>query len=199
MTAALHLIKDSTSTGMKLQASFLRSPNSMIIDGHTCPDLCVLRNEREGEGKLAQIVVLCHMIHRGAAISIKGSTCTIQQLDACRDHYTPLDETAIPTGEIAPVAGTPFDFSEEHSIRETIDQVAGGYDHNYVLFGMGRQAKFIVKNGAASNTYAPYCPKSNLLTVSMIALHCTQVSVCLKSDMLKSTGQRPTHYHHICD
>ncbi|KAK9909437.1 hypothetical protein WJX75_002259 [Coccomyxa subellipsoidea] len=68
------------------------------------------------------------------------------------DHYTPLEETAIPTGEIAPVAGTPFDFSDEHTIRESIGQVPGGYDHNYVLFGMARQAKFIVKNGAASNT-----------------------------------------------
>ncbi|CAL8467654.1 g7192 [Coccomyxa elongata] len=67
------------------------------------------------------------------------------------DHYTPLDETAVPTGEIVSVVGTPFDFTEEHSIRESIGQVPGGYDHNYVLFGMGRQAKFIVKNGAASN------------------------------------------------
>lgn len=72
-----------------------------------------------------------------------------------RDHYTPLDETAVPTGEIVPVGGTPFDFTEEHSIRESIGQVPGGYDHNYVLFGMGRQAKFIVKNGAASNMCDP--------------------------------------------
>ena len=73
----------------------------------------------------------------------------------CRDHYTPLDDTAIPTGEIAPVAGTPFDFTEAHSIRDAVGQVPGGIDHNYVLFGMGRQAKFIVKAGAASNTCAP--------------------------------------------
>lgn len=72
-----------------------------------------------------------------------------------RDHYTPLDETAVPTGEIVSVVGTPFDFTEEHSIRESIGQVPGGYDHNYVLFGMGRQAKFIVKNGAASNMCDP--------------------------------------------
>jgi aldose 1-epimerase len=75
-----------------------------------------------------------------------------------RDHYTPLDDSAIPTGEIAPVAGTPFDFSEAHRIGDAISQVPGGYDHNYVLFGMGRQAKFIVKAGAASST----CARSNL-------------------------------------
>jgi hypothetical protein len=83
-----------------------------------------------------------------------------------RDHYTPLEETAIPTGEIAPVAGTPFDFSDEHTIRESIGQVPGGYDHNYVLFGMARQAKFIVKNGAASNTCAP--PYTDMLPIPCI-------------------------------
>ena len=82
----------------------------------------------------------------------KGPPCDWR----CRDHYTPLDETAIPTGEIAPVAGTPFDFAEAHRIGDAIGQVPGGYDHNYVLFGMGRQAKFIVKAGAASNTCAHF-------------------------------------------
>jgi aldose 1-epimerase len=52
------------------------------------------------------------------------------------DHYTPVDETSIPTGEIAPVKGTPFDFTTPHKIGERIDQTPGkpnGYDHNYVL------------------------------------------------------------------
>ena len=69
-----------------------------------------------------------------------------------RDHYTPQNESQVPTGETAPVAGTPFDFTEEHPIRDRFSEVPGGYDHSYVLFGMGRQAKFIVKNGAASNS-----------------------------------------------
>jgi len=52
------------------------------------------------------------------------------------DYYTPVDETSIPTGEIAPVKGTPFDFTTPHRIGERIDQTPGkpnGYDHNYVL------------------------------------------------------------------
>jgi len=55
-------------------------------------------------------------------------------------HYTPVNEHLIPTGEIAPVAGTPFDFTEAHIIGERIDQpgnaqlaFAGGYDHNFVI------------------------------------------------------------------
>lgn len=53
------------------------------------------------------------------------------------DTYTPVDETLIPTGEIAPVEGTPFDFREFHAIGERVEQLndkpGKGYDHNYVL------------------------------------------------------------------
>ncbi|PKU78150.1 aldose 1-epimerase [Dendrobium catenatum] len=48
-------------------------------------------------------------------------------------HITPVDHNSIPTGEIAPVKNTPFDFTQENKIGSTIDQVPGGYDHNYVL------------------------------------------------------------------
>jgi len=53
--------------------------------------------------------------------------------------YTPTDNTAIPTGEIASVAGTPFDFRTSTPIGARIqadDQQVRpfrGYDHNYVL------------------------------------------------------------------
>jgi len=54
------------------------------------------------------------------------------------DHYLPTDNTLIPTGELAPVAGTPFDFRTPHRIGDRIhlvegDHFAGGYDHCYVL------------------------------------------------------------------
>lgn len=53
------------------------------------------------------------------------------------DHYTPVDDTLIPTGEIAPVAGTAFDFRKFHAIGERVaelnDKPGGGYDHNFVL------------------------------------------------------------------
>ncbi len=48
-------------------------------------------------------------------------------------HYTPTDKTLIPTGEIAPVKGTPFDFTSSTAIGSRIDQLDGGYDLNYVL------------------------------------------------------------------
>ena len=54
-------------------------------------------------------------------------------------NYTPVDASLIPTGEIAPVAGTPMDFTTPHPIGERIrddfDQlvIGRGYDHNFVL------------------------------------------------------------------
>jgi aldose 1-epimerase len=55
------------------------------------------------------------------------------ELTIFAEHYTPVDETLIPTGEIREVKNTPFDFTRAHKIGERIDQVAGGYDHNYVI------------------------------------------------------------------
>jgi len=49
------------------------------------------------------------------------------------DHYTPVDSTLIPTGEIKPVKGTAFDFTIAKTIGKEIDLVKGGYDHNWVL------------------------------------------------------------------
>jgi aldose 1-epimerase len=54
-------------------------------------------------------------------------------------NYTPVDASLIPTGEIAPVAGTPMDFTTPHPIgeriRDSFEQLVlgRGYDHNFVL------------------------------------------------------------------
>lgn len=62
-----------------------------------------------------------------------------QQVWMDADAYTPGDETSVPTGEIAPVKGTPMDFTEMKAIGQEIDadfeqlKLAGGYDHNWVL------------------------------------------------------------------
>ncbi len=55
------------------------------------------------------------------------------------DKYTPVDAGLIPTGVLAPVEGTPFDFRKSTVIGARINdnneqlKIAGGYDHNWVL------------------------------------------------------------------
>lgn len=53
------------------------------------------------------------------------------------DHYLVVDETLIPIGEIAPVAGTALDFRDYHPVGERIHQFPAtkGYDHCYVVNG----------------------------------------------------------------
>ncbi len=52
---------------------------------------------------------------------------------AC-DRYLPVDSALIPTGEVLPVAGTPFDFNVAKPIGRDIAKVpGGGYDHCLVL------------------------------------------------------------------
>ncbi|MGE5424794.1 MAG: aldose epimerase family protein [Syntrophothermus sp.] len=48
-------------------------------------------------------------------------------------RYTPVNDELIPTGELAPVEGTPMDFRQPVAVGARISQVKGGYDHNYVL------------------------------------------------------------------
>jgi aldose 1-epimerase len=57
-------------------------------------------------------------------------------------RYTPTDAELIPTGQLAPVQGTPLDFTAPTPIGARLAQLKprpGGYDHNYVLPPPGQQ------------------------------------------------------------
>ena len=76
-------------------------------------------------------------------------------------NYTPVDDTYMTTGEIAPVAGTPMDFTKSKRIGDDIgntdfEQIANGngYDHNWVL-DCG-----VYDNDAAAELY---CPESGIV------------------------------------
>jgi len=62
-----------------------------------------------------------------------------QKVTIDADNYTPTDPTQIPTGQIAPVRGTPFDFTSPTAIGARINANdpqllrAHGYDHNWVI------------------------------------------------------------------
>jgi aldose 1-epimerase len=64
-----------------------------------------------------------------------------QRLTLYADNYTPVDTAMVPTGKVASVAGTPYDFARETTIGEHAAQDdpqlkrIGGFDHNWVLRG----------------------------------------------------------------
>lgn len=72
-------------------------------------------------------------------------------------RYTPVVQGSIPTGEIAAVAGTPMDFTEEKTVGQDINadfeqlKLTGGFDHNWVLDGWdGTLRLFAVVKGPKS-------------------------------------------------
>ncbi len=76
----------------------------------------------------------CFNLTGGTAADILGHVLWINA-----DLMTPVDETLIPTGELVPVAGSPFDFRTPTVIGDRIAdddeqlRFARGFDHNFVL------------------------------------------------------------------
>lgn len=70
-----------------------------------------------------------------------SGTALKHELQIEADHYTPVDATAIPTGELRPVQGTPFDFRRPTPVGARVRAndpqllIGRGYDHNWALRG----------------------------------------------------------------
>ncbi|QJR81273.1 galactose mutarotase [Alteromonas pelagimontana] len=68
-----------------------------------------------------------------------GGSILDHELMLNAEGFTPVNETLIPTGEVRPVKGTPFDFTQAKPIGRDIDadnqqlKFGKGYDHNFVL------------------------------------------------------------------
>lgn len=92
-----------------------------------------------------------------------------QKLQLFADAYTPDEDShSIPTGEIAPVAGTPMDFTTMKPIGQDINadfeqlHFTGGYDHNYVLSDKPGTMRQMAKaecdaSGIAMDAYTECC------------------------------------------
>ena len=85
-----------------------------------------------------------------------SGTILNHELTINADHFTPVDDTLIPTGKIDPVAGTELDFRSSHVIGTRIpDKIATktedaktptlGYDHNFVLNGNAGQQRMAAR------------------------------------------------------
>lgn len=73
------------------------------------------------------------------------------QMTINADRFTPVDSTLIPTGELRPVKGTPFDFTKPAEIGARVNQdeeqlkFGQGYDHNFVLNGQAGTLRLAAK------------------------------------------------------
>jgi len=114
-------------------------PGNLSIEViYTLSDDNELRIEYTGETDEATHVNLTHHSFFNLQGAGKGSINN-HELFINADYYTPIDSSIIPTGEIAPVEGTPLDFTRQTAIGDRLsddfDQLrfASGYDHNWVL------------------------------------------------------------------
>jgi len=94
-----------------------------------------------------------------------SGTILNHSLQLYADNFTPVDQGLIPTGELVNVEGTPFDFTDFHTIGERIQaddqqlKFGEGYDHNFILNGtkvkgMNHAAKIIGdKSGIMMDVY----------------------------------------------
>lgn len=117
-----------------------------------------LRIYYHAESDATTIVNLTH--HSYFNLNGEGSgTIEDHMLMINADSITPVDRTLIPTGEIVPVEGTPFDFRKSTRIGERINEdneqlkIAGGYDHNWV----------INRNGGVAVAAELYSPESGIV------------------------------------
>ena len=78
---------------------------------------------------------------------VGSGTILNEEIMIAADKFTPTDKGLIPTGELAPVEGTPMDFRKATAIGKRINddfeplKLAGGYDHNWVLRGANGEIK----------------------------------------------------------
>lgn len=78
-------------------------------------------------------VNLTHHSYFNLAGADSGESIADTIVEIRANKYTPVNENLIPTGELADVKNTPFDFTKPKAIGKDIGKITDGYDHNYIV------------------------------------------------------------------
>jgi aldose 1-epimerase len=123
-------------------------------------------------------------------------------LEINADHYTPVDHDLIPTGAVAPVAGTPLDFRKATRVGAHIDDeheqlaIGGGYDHNLVLNGpRGKEAGFAARvfepeSGRVMEVHTSE-PGIQLYTANALLGYQRRTGLCLETQHFPDSPNQP--------
>ncbi|SEI03821.1 aldose epimerase family protein [Pseudomonas asplenii] len=148
-------VKSKDSVGVKL--SYLSKAGEMGFPGNLNVEVTYSLNDNnelriEYKASTDQPTVLNLTNHSYFNLAGAGNGDVLKQLATLHaSQYTPVNSTLIPTGELAPVTGTPFDFRQPTAIGQHIkddhpqlkfaEPKQGGFDHNWVLDAKGDVSK----------------------------------------------------------
>ncbi|HBE80449.1 MAG TPA: galactose-1-epimerase [Firmicutes bacterium] len=130
-------LKDQTSVGLRL--TYLSKDGEEGYPGNLTTTVSYLLNDQNElainyEAVTDKPTVLNLTNHSYFNLQGEGSGDVLgHEMMIVAEGYTVAGEGLMPTGEIKSVQGTPFDFTAAKSLGAEINQVDGGYDHNFVL------------------------------------------------------------------
>lgn len=144
-------VKQNDSVGVTL--SYLSKDGEMGFPGNLKVDVTYSLNDKnelhiDYKATTDKPTVLNLTNHSYFNLAGAGSGDVLKQVATLHaSHYTPVNSTLIPTGELAPVAGTPMDFlkptaigqhiKDDHPQLKFAEPKQGGFDFNWVLDAKG--------------------------------------------------------------
>ena len=138
----------------------------------------------------------------------ESGTIDSHALSVDAGFYTPADARDIPTGEILKTSKTPFDFTKPQILGDAMAGLAragdrhGGYDHNFVLNGIGWRKVAEAKDGASGRAMEVYTdlPGMQLYTANMLkagtrgkggVVYGPHSGFCLETQFFPDTVHKP--------